>query len=73
MKILRQLIFMCFLLLLLSGCATMSVKTPDCEVKYSSIYKDFQSVKGDICGGSVDVAESKISTEALLRLFELAE
>lgn len=55
------------LIVALSGCASLHVNREnngDCDVTYSSLFKDFKNISGNICGGEVKVEESTSKLDA---------
>ena len=67
------------LLLLLSGCATASIKTSSvdgkvvaCEGYYTTLFKDIDAVNLSACGGKGNAAGSKVNTLLLQELLKAA-
>lgn len=54
-----------FLSLFVFGCATVTVKTNDCEATYTTILKDLSEADFSVCGGSVSVSKSDSNTTLL--------
>jgi len=60
-------------LLLLSGCASVTVKTPDCEAYYYTIFKDMDAGNFTVCGGAAEVVGTSSKTELFQLLLEMAQ
>lgn len=56
------------LVLFLTGCATVSVETPDCKATYTTMFKDMEAGNFTVCGGAAEVVGTDTDLEAMVKL-----
>lgn len=60
-----RFVFVLFICLFFTGCATVHVKTDNCEATYSTFFKDMEAANFGVCGGSAEVLSSDTNTRVL--------
>lgn len=66
-----RLILLLISLLLVSGCSTVRVSTPDCTASYTRVWFEQEGFSANICGGQAAVAKTSNNLDILKDLLPL--
>jgi len=63
--------FIFLLVVTLSGCASVHVKTENCQADYYSLFKDIDAATITVCGGNMEIIESNSNVTTINTALEL--
>jgi len=63
--------FILLLFVFLSGCASVHVKTENCQADYYSLFKDIDAATIMVCGGNMEIIESNSNVTTINTALEL--
>ena len=58
------------ILLSLSGCATVTVETPDCKATYTAWFRSSEASRFEVCGGKATIKGSQTEIEAIVSILQ---